>query len=312
MAISQSAIGGKFATIKHYSLEQVLQITSQTTDEAMEKAYLRAGAEYTRQLAQERIRNRPWMDTVRNHVREIIKESHAERILEMGPGVEDILYQCVMDSDGGKLQWTVLDIIPEVVATIQQKFGGRGYYAAILGNARSISLQVPGLYDLFIGMDTLDSVVAFSGIAGEIKSKGIPWAVHIQDNIPAIEVIASLIKTDTRFREVKTISLVTLGDNLSFLNPLGETSWTHIAVPTGGGLLWMQTNEYLHTRIAEEFSKAGFHRFDSGFKPYPNGDGGDAFLTVNQMLRLLSNRTAQADGLPTECTYHYLIMRLAR
>ena len=309
MANSHLVVGQGIATIKHYPLEQVLQITSQTTNERMEKAYLDAGAEYTLKLAQERMGNGAWMHTVRKHFRQIRKETRARWILEMGPGVEDILYQSVLDKDGENLRWTAFDIIPEVVDTIKKRFGERGNYSAILGNARFLSLDVPGQYDLFVGMDTLDSVVAFPGIAREIRSKRIPWVVHIQYNIPPIEVLAYLIKNDSRFRQIEIISLVAQGENLSLLKPFGETGWTHIAVPTGDGLIWMQTNEYLHTRIAEEFSLAGFRHRSSGFVPYQHGDGSDALVSINHLLRLTKN-PIQVNGLPTECTYHYLMMRM--
>jgi SAM-dependent methyltransferase len=279
-----------------YNKNEILDHISSYTHDQRDQIQYSDTVEYTLGLVESRLMVlEDLSNALREHLGQFLRKDH---ILEIGPGVEDILYDILLPSfDKPKPCWTALDINPSVVESLSKKYASFKNYTALTGTARKMNFEDKS-FDVVIGMDSLDSIADFDGVAREIHRVLRPqgYMVHIQDMPPSLDVLLHLSATDPNLPHTYEIEVynTTLGN--------GNGGITHIEFP---GKNPVQTHEYLHRGLEKKFEEKGFTTHSTGLRKYSNKFS-ELYATVNIILNRSLALPAKYNETPH---YSFIVMQ---
>ena len=263
------SFGGKMRTVRInenleiiiYRTEEICAIAMMSNPEAHDLLQANYHLDYTKELVDSR-------EPTTNELKRTISNNlgtffHGKGVLEIGPGIEDILYQVIISQDR-PAHWQSLDINQVIVDRLNERYSGHIYYLARQGTSRHLPFDDASM-DVVCGMCALDSIIDFDNVANEISRVLKPGGnlIHIQDLLPSWMTIISLAARDPACLAAKEVWLHCLTTD-------GVQSIGSIQVPN---IQPFPSLSYLHSRLSEEFKRYGLARKDHGFRPYASHNG---------------------------------------
>jgi ubiquinone/menaquinone biosynthesis C-methylase UbiE len=237
-----------------YAREELAQIALSQTAAGFGQYYSQLPTHYTQRLIHARGKELAQLKTgIQSQFSHAIEE---KMVVEVGPGIQDLLYEMLAPSM--PKNWHAIDIHPAIVGALKEQHRSNPHYNVSLGHMGNVPVDAES-QDLVIGICALDSIIDFDVIVNEIHRILKPGGllVHIQDLMPSWTTIQHLVLKDPH-----------LTNNVGFFaydsSGGGKGGVSHVMFPTTEP---MPSNEYLHTRLAHEFS-AKLHLVENGVREY--------------------------------------------
>ena len=282
-------------TIHKWNRKEILEDVTQETPLQHDKHQLSEPIEYTQELIKSREDNL-WdlSRTIKKHIGPYFK---GKDVLELGPGIDDILYEILLPSfDGNAPSWNAIDIHPGIINRLSKKYASFKNYESIQGTIRDIPLK-NDQFDIVCGMAALDSIIDIDKVTEEIHRVLKPggYLIHIQDLPPSPTTLLQLLAKDPQLPENEDVLLYDLRLD-------GYGGVTHIEFPGG---VCIETHMYMHNILEREFEKRGFTPTSKGLRKYSENLF-EIYSTANIILDDDGKTLSNNDIFPH---YSFLIMQ---
>ena len=282
-------------TIYAWNKEEIINDMNQETHKLHERRQSLKPLEYTRELIKSRENTLEDLSrTIKEHLGPYFK---GKDVLELGPGIGDILYEILLPSfDGNTPSWNAIDIHPGIINTLSEKYASFKNYESIQGTIREMPLK-KDQFDIVCGMAALDSIIDIDKVTKEIHQVLKPggYLIHIQDLPPSPTTLLHLLAKDPQLPEDEDILLYDLRLD-------GYGGVTHIEFPEG---LCIETHMYMHNILEREFEKRGFTPISKGLRKYSENLF-EIYSTANIILDDDGKTLSNNDIVPH---YSFLIMQ---